>query len=200
MFEFLGFGRSRKTRAETLKPQAVMESGNAKSSNHKKQREMVRLALNSVLRRHGMASSWIGCEFAALARADAADVMLVQLVVLKWHEGLLRYTPDLQNELLNDMRLSDTSIVPSDFLFVWRVAPDCGYAFGELPGPDYWTAALPVASPDQGATAAPAISAAAAAISTAAPAKPTVKFDLPKSDLDDDDNDHGFAATQIQSR
>jgi len=200
MFEFLGFGRSRKTRAETLKPQAVMESGNAKSSNHKKQREMVRLALNSVLRRHGMASSWIGCEFAALARADAADVMLVQLVVLKWHEGLLRYTPDLQNELLNDMRLSDTSIVPSDFLFVWRVAPDCGYAFGELPGPDYWTAALPVASPDQGATAAPAISTAAPAISTAASAKPTVKFDLPKSDLDDDDNDHGFAATQIQSR
>jgi len=193
MFEFLGFGRSRKIKPEKVEPQAVMEPGNAKSGSHKKQRELVRLALNSVLRRHGIAPTWIGCEFAARGRADAADVMLVQLVVLKWHEGLLRYAPDLQNELLNDMRLSDSSVMPSDFLFVWRVAPDCGYALGELPGPDFWTATLPAESPDPGATPA-------SASATAATAKPAVKFDLPKSDLDDDDNDHGFAATQIQSR
>jgi len=193
MFEFLGFGRARKAQTEIPKPTVGIDPDSVKSGRHRKQRELIRLALNNVLRRHGIALQWIGCEFASMGRAGADDVMLVQLVILKWHDGLMRYAPDLQSELLNEIHLSDSSMAASDLLFVWKFAPDCGYIGGKLPAPEFWASTTSAQSTVQGLAAAPAIAAAT-------PAGPAVKFDLPRSTLDDDDNDDGFAATQIVSR
>lgn len=186
MFEFLRFGRAK----DVMKSNVVVAPINGQSKNSDKRREMIRLALNSVLRRHGIASQWIGCEFVSMARPGGADVMLTQLVILRWHDGLMRYAPELQDELFKEIHLFDKSALASNFLFVWKFAPDCGYPNGKLPEPEFWTSRHDLTSVEAGS---PVKSGIAVAITAA----PVVKFDLPKSKRDDDDRDNGFAATQI---
>jgi hypothetical protein len=184
MLSFLGFGRSAAGKEEATVPAALQAAPPPIAPNNDKQREVIRLALNGILRRHGIASTWLGCEVGHFAHAGGADALLIQLTILKWHDGLVLYAPDLQKELFNAMRLFDHTIVIDDFVFAWKFSPDCGYANGKLPGADFWSdTRLPVA---------PVVPVAAAVVAA--------KFDLPPSPLDDeDDDDNGFAPTQMHS-
>ena len=83
MFGFFGLGRRRRAR------------------HHETQSEMVRVALNSVLRRRGMATSSIGCELLPLSRPGASEVMLVQLLIRAWEERLIHEAVDLEAELFD---------------------------------------------------------------------------------------------------
>ncbi|MFZ4478262.1 MAG: hypothetical protein ACOYNZ_00065 [Rhodoferax sp.] len=164
MFGFLGFGRSRRVKHEEPKPKAIPQIVSAKSWRNEKQCEMIRLALNNVLCRQGIASQWLACELLPMPRPGAADLMLTQFVIFQWREGLIRYAPRLQDELFDEIHSFDSSVLASDFLFVWKFALE----------------------------------------SETAPVKPAaqaVKFDLPKSALDRDDDedcvDDGFAATVV---
>ncbi len=62
MFEFLGRNRAKESKVPepTVHPVAEPTSEPPMSSN--KQREMIRLALSGVLRRHGIPSQWLVCE------------------------------------------------------------------------------------------------------------------------------------------
>jgi len=189
MFKFLGLGRATTTHSEDHPPKPETGSPGSQRLQHEKQREMIRLALSAVLRRHGIASQSLDCEVIPMTRAGVPDVMLTQLVLRQWHDGLVHYAPALQAELFKEINLFDKSASQSNFLFVWKFAPDCGYPNGKLPESGYWVnPALGVAEHD--ALGPPLVA-------TAKPAITTQTFDLPRSELDDDDNDQGFAATQI---
>jgi hypothetical protein len=189
MFEFLGFGRTKQASSEDPKPKATAEPVGGQAKNNL-QREMIRLALSSVLGRHGIAPQWIGCEIMPMTRPGATDAMFVQLVILKWHDGFMRYAPELQTEVFNEIHLFDKTCVAADFVFVWKFAPDCGHTGGKLPDPAFWS------STPKTETAAPDLKVAPSeeALAIAAPA---AKFDLPMSSLDFGDTHSGFAATQI---
>ncbi len=187
MFEFLGFGRNKESTPAAQRPPAAAESASAAPKNLDKQREMLRLALSAVLRRHGIPSQWIGCDITPLAQPAATEVLLTQLTLLHWHDALMHYAPALQDELFKEIHLFDHSVRAESFLFVWKFAPQSGHPTGPLPAPEFWTA------PAQAPVAAPL---PAAAI----PAEPRPKFDLPKSALDDGDDDQGFPATQVRDR
>ncbi len=187
MFEFLGFGRARKTK------------------EFEKQREVIRLALNSVLRRRGVPPQSIGCEMTPLTRNDGADVTLVQLVILGWHESLLRDASDLENELFDVICLYGRSSKASDFLFVWKFALDKSLAHNKpveavlkATAPSAQSAAPALAPAPMAAAASVAVVAATAA-ATATPATPPAKFDLPKTTLDQEaePNDYGFPPTML---
>jgi len=187
MFEFL-FGRSKKN----LKPQLAVETVSPEPKKSEVRLEMIRLALKSVLRRCGIPLPWIGCEIEPLARKSDSATTLIQLVILQWHDQLMRYAPELQKQLLNEIRFFDSSAEATEFLVVWKFAPDCGCPNDQLPEAGYW-APVPAPAPapvEQGLPVAPTIAAAAVAA-------PAVKFDLPKSKLDEDEGDDGFPATQI---
>ena len=190
MFEFLGFGRSRQAREERPKASAVVGAAAAPARNIDKSREMTRLALSSVLRRNGIPSNWIGCELASMPRPGAADLILVQLVIANWHEGLMRYAPELQNELLKEVRLFDNGALASNLAFAWKFAPGCGYPGGKLPEPGFW------AVPADSKTVEPSVP-VQPGVGDAAKGTPPRKFDLPRSAMDDDSGDNGFAATQF---
>ena len=84
MFGFLGFGKKKKEQRD------------------ERQREVIRVALNNVLRRRGIAPQSIGCEIEPMSRPGAADLMLVQLIIRKWNEGLMNDAPDLEAELFDE--------------------------------------------------------------------------------------------------
>ncbi len=196
MFEFFfGFGRSRRSRNEDTKIGVLTERGSAKSKKNERQREMIQLALNTVLRRRGLSSQVLGCELVLMPRVGAADVMLTQLVMHEWQEGLMRDAPDLQNELFDEIHRFDGSVRGGDFLFVWKLAFGGRTALAKVREPHQVAQRPAPRSPAPGLALVPGL--AGAAIARAA-----VKFDLPRSALDreDIDHDHGFAATLIASR
>ena len=185
MFEFLGFGR-----------------GARKTKEFEKQREVIRLALNSVLRRRGIPPQSIDCELTPLTRSGGADVTLVQLLILDWHEALVRDASDLENELFDVICLYGRSSKASDFLFVWKFALDKSTA-NSKPLEAQVKAAAPEAKIAAPSAAIPAVAAASVAVvaatAAATPAAPPAKFDLPKTALDQDaePNDYGFPPTML---
>ena len=183
MFEFLGFGRPKDSKGSGPKVNPVPEPVSEAPKDHSKQREMIRLALSAILRRYGIPSQWLGCEVNAVALHGVPDGVLIQLVVHKWHDGLVQYAPALQSELIKEIHLFDKNFFAPECLFVWKFAPDCGNPNSKLPDPGWWT--LPTEKE--------------VALPHTDPIAPGVKFDLPKSHLDDDtDSDNGFAPTQIR--
>ncbi len=188
MFEFL-FGRSKKD----IKPKRIAEPVSDQAKKNDIRLEMIRLALKSVLRRYGIPLHWIGCEIEPMPGSDDADKTLIQLVILQWHDALMRYAPELQNQLLNEIQFFDTTADATSFLIVWKFAPDCGYPADQVPGADFWAPAADSTPPDQTQRARP-VAAAAVSVATAVPA---AKFDLPKSKFDEEDGDDGFPATQL---
>ncbi|MBZ4209919.1 MAG: hypothetical protein LAD29_02235 [Rhodoferax sp.] len=177
MFGFFGLGRRRRAR------------------QHETQREMVRVALNSVLRRRGMATSSIGCELLSLSRPGASEVMLVQLLIRAWEERLIHEAVDLEAELFDVICLYSRSAATTDFLVSWKFAIDRADASKSSESKS--AAAKPEPKSAEPSLAMPP---KLAAVPSTVPA---FKFDLPKTDLDlDDDQRHheyGFPATVIRS-
>ncbi|MDP2370307.1 hypothetical protein [Rhodoferax sp.] len=108
------------------------------------QRELVRVVLKDTLRQHGVPGAWIGCEVQVAPKRVSDDDLVIQLVILKWNEALLRYAPALERQLLLDLDRFDPSVDHSRYLVSWRFAPDCGCPLSEMPDPTFW---LQVAHP-----------------------------------------------------
>lgn len=186
MFEFLRFGRDKKVNKSNEKLEPL--GGLPKKADIRI--EMIRLALKSVLRRYGIPVQWIGAEIAPLASPGDTGILLTQLVVRQWHDEVMRFAPELQNQLSTEIQFFDSTAKPEDFQFVWKFMPDCGYTNEKIPEPGSWA----IAKDSTPVVAAVPVKPAIAEPATAAPA---AKFELPKSKLDDADHDDGFAATQI---
>ncbi len=195
MFDFLTRGRSKSsTQIPANHPPSSAKAAPLPSAT---QREMVRLTLHTVLRHRGIPGNWLTCEIIPFQIADQGDAVLVQLVVLKWHDALMQYAPALQQGMLDSLKHFDANANANKYHFSWAFAPDCGSPQTQFPEPSFWssgTAPSPIAPiHSMGAAAAP--------VSTA-PTPSKTKFDLPPTaadlrNTDDDDEDHGFAATQI---
>ena len=189
MFEFLGFGRTKQANSEDPKPRAAPEPS-AGPAKHKMQREMVRLALSSVLGRNGIPPQWIGFELTPMARTDGVDATLIQLVIQKWHDGFLRYAPAIQAEVIAEIQLFGKNSSGTEFVITWKFAPDCGHPAGGLPDAAFWSTA------PEPKTSAPDLK-EPTSDETWAKTTPAAKFDLPPSSLDFGDTQSGFASTQI---
>jgi hypothetical protein len=153
---------------------------------------MIRLALHTVLYRRGITSQSIGCEFRSMAQPGAFDVLLTQFVILSWHDALMHYAPYLQSDLFNEIRQFDSNALEANFLFVWKFAIDREAGIGKPQ-----ETLVSSSRPDMNYLArwpAPVVSAIQKADES------RVKFDLPRSALDHDDesfHDDGFPATEI---
>jgi len=176
MFDFFGLGRARKAR------------------RLERQSEMVHLALDNVLRHRGMTPHSIHCELVPMAQPRGNDLTATQLVILGWSEGLMRYAPDLENELFDAIHQFSRSALRSDFLFVWRFKFDGDRASDRHPD-----SGIRPATPSQRKPATTVLP-VTPGVKLAATAEPAVKFNLPRSAFDDDSQDYGFPATVIDSR
>lgn len=179
MLEFLGFGRAKHDvveAADTL-PVSRLMPGEYPTPT---QREMVRLTLHTLLKRHGIPAAWLGAELVAFPTLEEPEGLLLQLTVLHWHAGFGLYAPALQQELMEGLKRFDSQATARKYHLHWKFSPDSGCPHETLPEPSYWTAD---------------------AQETPLPTPPTpaqrAKFDLPNRPEDEDDADTGFAATQM---
>jgi len=197
MFEFLGLNRNKTDKASATAEAATEPFAEPLSAT---QREMVRLTLHNVLKRHGIPAQWIAADLTPVMIPSQGQALLLQMTVMKWHDALMLYAPALQHELLESIKRFESGADHGKYLFAWKFAPDCGYPYTGLPKPEFWSAAPSLAAKPTSASAAIPLVAAAMAVSVGAVAAPIVKpkFDLPKTAADEeDDSASGFAATQI---
>ena len=184
MLEFLGFGRSKNEVSDNTDtmPATRPMPGEYPTPT---QREMVRLTLHTLLKRHGIPAPWLGAEMGAFPTAYDPEAILIQLVVQHLHPGFGLYGPALQNELLEGLKRFDPAANATRYHIHWKFSAESGCPHTALPQTGYWT--QPTPSPAPPPPPAPQMQPMPAH-------KP--KFDLP--DLgEDDDPDNGFAATQM---
>ena len=172
MFGFLKIGRAGRARQDDAAADfASLPSSSAPLSTQQHtatHRELVRVVLRDTLRMNGVPPEWVGCEILTRSRNADKVVLQIQLLIHHWHEGLLRYAPLIQQQLLQALQRFDPASDHSRHAVVWRFSPACQCPHTAMPEPGYWTAA----SPDTAKS----------------------RFTLPLSDQDDLDN--GFAPTQ----
>jgi hypothetical protein len=181
MFEFLGRGRAKAEKsAVDPGPSTLPQLG----PNSATQREMVRFALHNVIKRLGIPTDWLGGEVLQAHLPGQGEALIVQLEVLQWNDSLVLNAPAFQRELLDELRRFDPEAERTRYLFTWKFAPDCNCPHTRLPEPGFWSTQTQAGTMPS---------------DTGAPTPKTkVTFDLPLSDMDNDDEDHGFAPTQIQ--
>lgn len=178
MFKFFGFGQSKKAK------------------NLEKQREMIRVALNTVLRRRNISPRSIGCEVMPMSRQGATDVTLVQLVILSWNEELMRDAADLESELFDVICVFTRNTRKADFLFLWKFALDKNQADNKIADSKSTHAGPEPRNDLPHLTLTPRLV-------PVPKAEPPVKFDLPRTALDEDDDEHRdsrFPPTVVSSQ
>lgn len=104
-------------------------------------RDLVRVVLRDTLRKNGIPTDWIGSQIASRTQPGQPTAHQIQLVILKWHEGLLRFAPLLEQQILQGLQQFDPQSAPHGHAVVWSFAPDCGCPYTSLPTPNYWSAA-----------------------------------------------------------
>ncbi len=198
MFDFLG--RKRRKAAKSAPVGTPVKPTVAQASTT--QRELLRLTLQNVLRHNGIPVHWIGCETVPTQLTTQGQSVMVQLVVRQWHDALMHYAVAIEHGIVDGLRRIDPSVTPANHLFSWQFAHDCGCPHTQFPKHDFWIIKTAPALAKTPTLSTQPVSAAATKPATPAPAPTKPKFDLPRTaaDLpraDDDDDDHGFAATQI---
>lgn len=104
------------------------------------QRELVRVVLKDTMRRHGIPSEWLACDTQTVATGPHTEELHIQLVLVQWHELLLRYAPALEIQLLRGLdRFEPTVDHAKKCTITWRFAPECGCPFTVLPPPVVWS-------------------------------------------------------------
>ena len=109
-------------------------------------RELVRVALSDVRRRHGIPNAWLDCEVLVVPGREpdresgrsSESRLLVQLLILHWDERLLKYSLAIQRQLTVQLiRLDPAS---SQWLqgVVWQYAPGATSPFMSMPDPKVW--------------------------------------------------------------
>lgn len=104
------------------------------------QREFVRVVLKDTMRRHGIASEWLSCEVNNVTTEHGTEELHIQLVLMQWHELLMRYARALELQLLRGLDRFEPMVDHSKTCVIsWRFSPECGCPFTVLPPPVVWT-------------------------------------------------------------
>lgn len=136
MFKLFGFGRDKGGSAQDSRP--MHDQSTTTRQHNDIQRELVRMVLKETLRMHGIPNSWLTAEVTALTGRARGDDILVRLIVLKWHEPLLKFLPALQQQLIHGLDRFEPSIDHSKYLVSWQFAADCGCPHAQLPDAASW--------------------------------------------------------------
>lgn len=183
MFDFL---RRTKSKLPPASQRSAELAQNSTQQHTDIQRELIRVVLKDTLRLHGVPAGWLTCEVVVLPRRVGDEDLIIQLIVLKWNETLMRCAQALERALLQGLDRFDPSVNHSRYIVSWRFAPSCGCPLSQMPEPQVWTQSEPVPAPP---TIAPILDRRQ---SVRPPPRP--KFDLPPSERDFLHND--FAATE----
>ena len=161
MLDFLGFGKTRHEEVDTAISTRTL-AGAAPSAN---QRDIVRITLQTLLKRHGIAPSWLAAELIPISSPQEPDAWLIQIAVLHWHSGFGHYAVALQKELLDNLKRIDHGPRHAPYTVHWVYAADCGCPYTTVPSAAFW-GATPVETEKQNKSAPKVLAPAATGINT----------------------------------
>lgn len=102
-------------------------------------RELVRVALGDIRRRHGLPLNWLECELLVMPGRGKESRVLVQVQVLRWDENLMKYSMAIQRQLGAQILLLDPGATRWLQGVVWQLASDVHCPFLEMPDSSLWT-------------------------------------------------------------
>jgi hypothetical protein len=102
------------------------------------QREMVRSVLKHLVQAHGVPKGYVASEVMSVARRGKKEDLVVELIVLKWSDTLMRCAQAFERELLLRLDRIDPGTNHSKFLIHWSFASDCGSPLSKMPPPEAW--------------------------------------------------------------
>jgi len=103
------------------------------------QRELVRGVFKDTLRRHGIPPELLACEVTTAVNGPQDEEVHIQLVVLQWHELMLRYSRAVELQLLRGLDRFEPNVDHTKkYVFSWRLAPECGSPFTVMPPAVVW--------------------------------------------------------------
>jgi hypothetical protein len=181
MLEFLGFGKSKGDASDTVISTRTLSAVAPSAA----QRDIVRVALHTLLKRHGIPPNWLAAELLPIASPQEPDAWIIQVAVLQWHTGFGQYLVALQKELLDSLKRIEQGPHHTHYSVHWVYAPECGCPYTALPSAAFW-----------GATAAE-LATEAPKVEAEKPVK-TVKTRAAKAGKPSDEEDDGFAPTQMR--
>ena len=135
MLEFLGFGKTKHDASDTAFSTRTL-SGLAPSAT---QRDIVRIGLQTVLKRHGIAPHWLAAELLPVSSPQEPDAWIIQIAVLQWHTGFGQYLVALQKEFLDSLKRIEHGPQHHHYTVHWVYAPDCGCPYTTLPSAAFWS-------------------------------------------------------------
>ncbi len=186
MFEFLGLGKNKGDHDPSTMAPTVQLSAT--------QIDMVRMTLLDVLRLHGIPGTWLRGEVVPVNVPAQGEALLLQLDVKHWHDAFVLHAMAFQQAMLDGLARYDPEADAKHYLFSWKFSEDCGCPHLYLPKGDFWrTSARTVITP----TPAPKLQPDPPVVRSA----PRVDIDTGPASLQvdmEDDDDHGFAPTQIR--
>jgi hypothetical protein len=125
-------------------------------------RELVAMAVNDTLRKHGIPPSWITAEASPATTLRKQRGLHLRLVVRQWQPRLLDHGVALQKSVR--ARITRLDPLSCDWLtgISWKLEPVDEAGCPAMPDPGYWRALrAPAASCAEGASAVPALPAQA---------------------------------------
>ncbi len=147
MFGFLRIGRAGRERPDPLAADTSSlpyASASLSTQQHTAtHRELVRVVLRDTLRMNGIPTEWLGCEVLTRSRKAEDGAVQIQLLIHHWHEGLLRYAPLIQLQLLQALQRFDPASDHSRHTVVWRFSPACQPPHDSMPPPSFWSGSAP---------------------------------------------------------
>jgi len=136
MFGFLIKTKPKKARKPVIAPESVTSTKSGQHSNI--QRELIRVVLKDTMRLHGIPLDWLACEPIVVPRSNRADVVNIQLVVMRWSDKLMQFALALEQQLLLGLDRFDPAVDHSGYVVSWRFSPACGNPVTHMPNPKYW--------------------------------------------------------------
>jgi hypothetical protein len=132
-------------------PQTVHDESNRDGTR----KELLRMAVQDTLRKHGIPPDWIGLEIAASATTKRERGLHLRLVINHWQPKFLEYTVALQRSIKARLLRLDPLAGAWMTGISWKVEIGDESPCPELPSPAYWERFVPQAALAHG-EAAPA--------------------------------------------
>lgn len=119
-------------------PMTMPPPADSQPQNPDVQRELVRVVLKNVMRKHGIPSDWVTCEVFQITRSSGRIEPLVELVLRVWNQQLLLHTNALARQMAQELVRFDPVHFRPGRAVSWRFATDCATPFDHFPAADSW--------------------------------------------------------------
>lgn len=120
-------------------PMTMPPPPDATPQNPDVQRELVRVVLKNILRKHGIPSEWVTCEVFQITRSSGRLEPIVELVLRVWNQQLLLHTNALARQMAEELVRFDPVHFRAGRAVSWRIATDCKTPYDQFPDPSTWT-------------------------------------------------------------